>query len=178
MWLAMLPRAPVSLAAGEPFALEVGAKGFVDYRGVGAHGVVQGQDRLQDFVVDVDEGEGLLGDVGADGGDGGDGVALVEGFLMGHYVFGHEADVALGFGQVDDLILDDGEVLGGDYGQDAGQGFGAGGVDAADAGVGVGAAEDFAVDHSGKLDVGAVFGGAGDLGRCRPWRMGRVPTTL
>ena len=46
---------------------------------------------------------------------------------------------------------------------DAGKGEGTAGVDATDAGVGVGAAEDFAVQHAGQVDVGGITGAAHDL---------------
>ena len=104
------PRAGV-LAAGEAFLLEVGGQGLVNNRRVGPHGVFEGQHRLQHFVVDVDQGQRLLGDVRAGGGHGGDGVSLVQRLLVGHHVLGHQPHVALRFRQVDDLVLDDGKVL-------------------------------------------------------------------
>ena len=154
---------PGVLAASEPLLLEVGGQGFVDHGRVGPHSVLEGQHRLQHLVVYVNEGQGLLGDVGAGGGDGGHGVALVEGLMVGHDVLGHQPHVALGFSQVNDLVLNNREVLGRDCGQHAGQGLGLAGVYRPDAGVGVGAAQHLAVEHPGQLDVGPILGGAGDL---------------
>ena len=146
------------LAAGEPFALEMRTQGFVDHRGVRPHSVIQRQHRLQDFVVHINQRQRLLRDMGAGSGNRGDGVALIERFLMRHNVFGHQPDIALGFGQVNDLILDDRKILSGQHRQHAGQGFGAAGVDRPDAGMSIRAAQHLAVKHTRQLDIGAVFG--------------------
>ena len=104
------------------------------------------------------QGQALFGDVGAGGHHGGHGVALIQGLLVGHYVFSHQTHIALGLGEVDDLVLDDGEVLRGDRAHNAGKSLGTAGVYGADAGMGVGAAQYLAVQHPGQLDVGAVLG--------------------
>ena len=115
-------------------------------------------------VVDVDEGEGLLGHVGVDGGHRGDGVALVQGLVRRQAVVAQEPGVdQVALAHVDDLARGLGQLGAGDDGLHAGEGQGAGGVDGPDAGVGVGAPEDLAVEESGKLDVGAVAGASGDL---------------
>ena len=133
------PRAGV-LAAGKSFLFEVGGECLVDDRRIGPHGMLERQHGLEHFVVDVDEGQGLLGYVRAGGGDGGDGVPLVESLLVRHHVFGHQSDVALRLRKVDDLVLDDGKVFCCDYGHHSGQGLGPAGVNVAYACVGIGAA--------------------------------------
>ena len=57
------------------------------------------------------------------------------------------------------------QIGGGDDGLDAGQRRGLAGVDAHDAGVGVRAAQDAAVQQAGRGEVGAVERAAGDLVR-------------
>ena len=54
------------------------------------------------------------------------------------------------------------EVGRGDDGKDAGQGFGTRGIDAADAGVRMRAAQHLGVHHAGEAEVGGVDGLAGD----------------
>ena len=55
-----------------------------------------------------------------------------------------------------------GEVLAGDYGDDAVKGERGGGVDLADAGVGVGAADEGDVVHAGQLEIADVGADSGD----------------
>ena len=147
------------IPSAEALQLEVGGQILVDDGSTGAHGFLEGQQGIQHFVVDVDEGQGLFGDMGAGRGDGGNRVALVESLLVGHHMLGHQPYVALSLCQVDDLVLDYGEVPGSDNAKNAGEGLGPAGVDGAYAGMGVGAAKHLAVKHSGKLDVRSVLGG-------------------
>ena len=67
------------------------------------HRLAHVQHRRQDLVLDLDQVERVLGDVGVDGGDGGDGVADVE-----HLVGGQE--VLLGSAQVGQALADHGQV--------------------------------------------------------------------
>ena len=89
--------------------------------------------------------------MGRVGGDGGDGVAAIERLFAGHDIPAVETVVD---GSALFLVLD----FRGDFwefgrrhdGMDAGQGKGAAGVYAPDAGMGVGAAQDLAVEHPGR----------------------------
>jgi hypothetical protein len=95
----------------EPLHFEVGGQIIVEERSTVLKGVVDGQYGGQDFVVHFNEIDGQLCDVGAGGSQGRDGMTLVQCLLVGHYVFGHKPDVALGFSEVDGLIFDDRKVL-------------------------------------------------------------------
>ena len=150
------------VAGAETLHPKAGRHIVVEQRGVSFQSLAPVQGHRQDFVVHLNQGQGFLSDMGIGGGDGGDGVAAIEGFAVGQDVFGDDAGVLLGVFVVDGrAFLDDGKVGGRGHGHYAGQGFGPGGVDAADAGVSVGAAEDFAVEHSGQVQVGAETGGPG-----------------
>ena len=59
----------------------------------------------------------MLGYVGVGRRDRCQGVSLVQYLFMGHYVLGHLAGGALRFGEIDNLVLDDGEVFGRGYGE-------------------------------------------------------------
>ena len=132
--------------------------------GVVAHGFEDVLHRGEHFVVNVDEGEGQLGLVGTVSSDGGDGVPLIEGFFGGQAVVAEELGVDHGaFAQVNDPAGRLGEIGGGYHGVDAGHGLGLAGVDALDAGVSVGAAEDLGVEHPRQADVGAILGAASNL---------------
>ena len=136
---------------------------LVEERSVVLQRLVEGQDGGQQFVIDLDVGQGLLGLVGAVGGDGGDGVAGGEGLLSGHDVLGEHPRAAANLGVVNGLVFQDGEVGGGDDGANAGKGLRFTRVDGPDARVRVRAAEHLAVDEAGHGDVGAVAGAPGDL---------------
>ena len=125
-------------------------------RGILPHGVVHREDGLEHLVVHVDEVEGLLGDVRVRGRHGRHRVALVEHLLVRQVVLRHHPGIALGLYEIETLLRNDGKVHGGGNGLHAGQGLGLAGVDGANTGVGVGAAEDLAVQQSGHVDVGRV----------------------
>ena len=102
--------------------------------------------------------------MGAVGGNCGDGVALVEGLLGGQTVVAQELGVDhRAFAQVQHAPAGLRQVGGGGDGVDPGHGLGLAGVDALDAGMGVGAAQDLAVQHAGEIDVGSVLRPPGDL---------------
>ena len=152
--------------AGALSRIGQGNQSLVNQRRARGHGILGGQHGRQDFPIHADQSHRFLGQVGRVGGDGGDGVATVQRLFAGHHVAAVEAvvDRCALF-----LVLDFGgnvrEVGGGYHGVDAGQGQGAAGVDAADASVGVGAAQNFAVEHTGQVDVGGVAGAAHHLVR-------------
>ena len=97
--------------------------------------IVEGQDRGQDFVVDLDVRQGILCLMGAVGGDGGNGVARVEGLLSRHDVLGQHPRTAAYLGEVDGLVFEDGKVGGGDHRADPREGLRLARVDAANPGV-------------------------------------------
>ena len=146
------------LAPAEPLHPEHGGQVVVEYGSILFERIMERQHRRQDLVVHFDQVQRLLGDVGAGSGDGRHRVALVQGLVVGHDVLRHEPRGALGFGEVDDLVFDDREVPGGRHRDHTWQRLGLAGVYRADAGVGVGAAQDLAVDHAGYLGIGAVLG--------------------
>ena len=102
------------------------------------HGLAHVQHGRQDFVLDLDEVEGVLGDVGIARGDGCYGVSAVEGLLVGEEVL-HLKSPGLGraFTRDADALGRAREVVVGDDSLDAGEGEGLRGVDALDDGVGV-----------------------------------------
>ena len=123
------------------------------------HGVADVHDVRQDLVLDVDQGQRVLRGVLVDGRHGGDGVPDVEHAVAREHVV-RAPDFA---GVLRAVALRGREVGVGDDGAHAGMGFGAAAVDAEDAGVGVGAAQDRAGQHAGQAHVGAVLGPADDL---------------
>ena len=125
------------------------------------HCVVQGYRVGENLVVNLNELQGQLGNVGVDRGDGSHGMALVEGLLMGHDVLGHHPEVTLGFGQVHNLVFQYGKVRPGDHREHAGHGLRFAGVNGYYPSVGMGAAQGLAMNHARQLDIGAVFGRPG-----------------
>ena len=153
-------------AAGTPRRAGQGNQPLVDDGRAGGHGGRGGQRRRQNFVVNVNQRQRFLGQVGRIGGDGGDGVAAVEGLFPRHHIAAVKAVVDGGaFLLVFDFGGHGGEIGAGDHGVDARPGQSAAGVNAPDAGVGVGAAQDFAVQHPRQMDVGGVTGAAHHLVR-------------
>ena len=70
----------------------LGLEVIVEKRSALLHSFGGGQHRLEDFVLDVDQGDGLLCNVRAGRGDGRDGVTRVENLAAGEHVIS-EADV-------------------------------------------------------------------------------------
>ena len=107
---------------------------------------------VEDLVLDLDEIDGLLGDVDGLGSDGGDGLAEVT-----HDVLG------------DDVLVDDVqaelvvEVVTGEHGVNARQRLGFRGVDAQDLRAGMRAALDLRVQHAGQDQIAGVQRVAGQL---------------
>src|SRR5262249_52644032 len=96
-------------------------------------------------------------------GHGRPGVAGVERLGMREDVLCHQPGIALDLREIDDPIRDDREVLGGGHGLDAGQGFCFAGIDGSDAGVGMGTAEDLAMQQAWQVHVRPVSRVARDL---------------
>jgi hypothetical protein len=130
---------------------DVAVEGVVQAGGVRGHGGERVDDRIEDLVVDLDQGLGVLGDVAVGGRDDGDGLARVPHLFrrdggLRHRLGaerGHRPDVVEGFGAGEDA-------------DDAGEGAGGARVDRADAGVAVWAAQDGGVQHAGHGDVADV----------------------
>ena len=134
----------------------------VDQRGAGGQGGLGIDHRRQVLVLDGDQLQGVLGDVAALGHHRGDGLAHED-----HLVDGHDRplDLAQG-GDGGQVVVEPaaggGHLLAGEHGQHAGQDHGPGGVDGADAGVGLGASQDGDVAQVGAVDVAQVVALAGE----------------
>ena len=102
--------------------------------------LVEGGDDVQRLVVDLDGGDAVLGGGVGLGEHDGDEVAGVEGL----------ADGERRLRRIAVLVLGERQVVGGEDGDDAGDGEGGGLVDAVDAGVGVGAADGAGVEQAGQ----------------------------
>ena len=127
------------------------------------HGGPHVDDGFQDFVVNVNQRHGGLGDVGVVGGDGGDGVATVQSLVAGQEVVAEELEAVVVVAQLVLAQRRKGHIGGGYDGADAGQRFGLADVNGLDARVGVGAAEDAPLQQAGQVQVGAVLGAARNL---------------
>ena len=138
------------------------------------HGVGCVQHRGENLVVYVDEGERLFGQVRAGGGHRRHCVPLVQGLFAGQHVPAvepvvHHRPLFL----VDHLGGDFRQVGGGDDGFHPRQSQRPGRVDTPDAGMGVGATQNLAVQHPGQVDIGGVTGPAHHLvGSVMPDRTG------
>ena len=119
------------------------------HRALGIH------DRLEWFVVDVDELDGVLRDVPRLGDDVCDLLALEADLVGGEHRLGvvrqgwHPGEVVTEQARARDAL----EILASQYGNDTGQGQGRRGIDGLDAGVRPGAAQDGTVEHAGEIDV-------------------------
>ena len=122
----------------------------VDHRRAGLHGLLRVEDRGQHLVLHFDELQGLLHQLRRLGRHDGHPVPHVADLaVQAHLVVGGRVGVALAAAGVDDPL----HVLVGEHRVDAGQGLGLGGVDGDDAGVGVGAGEEAAVEHARQLHI-------------------------
>ena len=124
----------------------------MDQFGIGLHRLFGIEDGLENLVLDLDQIDGLLGDVDRLGRDSGDGLAE-----MTHDVLG------------DDVLVDDVqpelvvEVVTGEDGVNTLQRLGFRGVDAQDPRARVRAALDLRVQHAGQEQVAGVQRVAGEL---------------
>ena len=131
----------------------IGAPGLNDRR-AGLHRLVDVGDMGQHFVIHDDLLQRSEGGAGRGRGDGGDGMSVIKRLLAGEDVLAHVAKA---------LIAGIRQVGLGDNGLDARHGQGAGDIDRPDAGMGVRAAQDHAVQHARRAHVGAVLRLAGDF---------------
>ena len=116
-------------------------------RGIGFERLEGVHDRRQRIVLDLDELDGVGGDVALGGDDRRDLLRLVDDAIhrQHHLLVAHQGRHPGEAGGV--------EVLAGDDGEDAGQRERLAGVDLRDLRVGVGAAHDVHVDHARQLDI-------------------------
>ena len=121
------------------------------------HGGAHVDDGFQHFVIHVDEGQCRFCDVGIVGGDGGDGVAAIQRLVGCQEVIAEELETVVVVAQLCFAQGRKGQVGGGHHGADAGQSLGLAGINRPDAGVGVGAAEDTALQQPGQVEIGPVL---------------------
>ena len=151
-------------AAGTLRRVGEGYEALMDDGRSRSHGLIGGESGGQHLPVHVNQRQRFLGQMGRIGDNRSDGMTLVQSLLAGHDVAAVKAVVDRGaFFLVLDFCGRLGEVCGCNDGVDARQRQGATGVDATDAGVGVGAAQDFPVEHTRQVDVGGVTGAAHHL---------------
>ena len=135
-----------------PFGEQV----VMEDRRVLRHRLLHVDDVGEGFVGDLHEFGGAARRGGAGRGDGGDGVAVVEGLVARHDVGGQVAEIDLRLAGGEELgAVERGEIGRGDDRLDARRRLGFRGVDGEDAGVRVRAAHHRAVQHAGKVEVGA-----------------------
>ena len=127
------------------------------------HGIPDIDDGRQHLIVHLDQCQGGLGHVGVDRSHGGNRVAFEQRLVAGNHVVGGELEPAIVSAQILLGQRGEGQVLSGDHCLYAGQGLGFAGVDGADAGVSMRAAQHLAVEQTGQLGVGAVLGPSGHL---------------
>ena len=124
----------------------IGGQVFVEGRGVIRHCHGRVKDGRQFGVFHLDQQQGLLGDVRAFGGDGGHLFTDEQNLIPGQ-------DRAVPQQAADPPV---GKILAGQNGVDAGQFFGAAGVNADDAGVGKGTSQNLPPKHTGQGNVGGI----------------------
>ena len=150
----------------------LGRDALVDDRRVFRHRVLHVHHRLEHLVLDLDEVEGVLGDVGVVRGDGGHGVAAVERLVGGEDVVEHPARAGgLAFAHEQLGVVLPREVLVRDDRRHARQRRGLRRVDRDNARVRVRAAQHPAVEQPRHPNVRAVDGAPVDLVHSvRPYR--------
>ena len=133
-------------------------------RRVLGHRLLHVDDVGQRLVGDLDELGGAARGGGARRGDGGDGVTVIEGLIARHDVGGQVAEIDLRLAGGEELgAVERGEIGRGDDRLDARRRLGFRRVDGEDAGMRVRAAHHRAVQHAGKVEVGAEARAPGDL---------------
>ena len=141
----------------------LGEDAVVKQRRIVAHRCLGIEDMGQDLVVHRDQRQGFLRDAGRSRRHGCHGVAVVENLLVRHAGARDVDDVARAFARADRQRFEVGKVRAGDDRLDPGQSGGLAGVDAADAGMGMGTAQDRPIEHPGDGEVWAEHRLAGDF---------------
>ena len=152
--------------AGRPVHADIVGRLVVELRRSIRHGLFLIDHGRQGPVVDRDEIEGVVGDVGVLGHHRGHAVADVAHPVHGqHAVWGNVVLHAAGREGARERVDRIAQIGAGDHVDHAGEGPRRGSVDVVDAGVGVGAAQDGHVRHAGELDVVEVLAVACDQAR-------------
>ena len=152
----------IALAVGL-FAQFAGCALLVQERGTLFHGLQNVDHRRQWLVVDLDQLEGLLGDMRTDGGHGGHGMSLVKDLARGQGVGGDVADIHTRLADVGHAVHGLHQVIGRGHGPHTLQLHRLRRIDILDTGVRMGAAQQLAVEHVSRSYIGAVHGAARDL---------------
>ena len=149
---------------------------FEQQRRVGLHRLVDIDDVRQHLVIDLDQRQGLVRRGGIGCGDRGDRVPLIECLLARHHVARHMPEIdrdPLGADILEFLL---GKIVRGHHRPDPGQRRRLGGVDPADARMGMGAAQDLADERAGHRVIGGVERAARHLRHpVRTYRPGADP---
>ena len=127
------------------------------------HRLAHVYDSRKHLVINLNQRDGRLGNVGVDGGDGGHRVALEQRLVAGQHVIGGELETAIVAAQFLFGQGGEGQVFCGYDGPDPGQDLSLAGVYGADAGVGMRTAQHLAVEQAVQPDVRAVLGAPGHL---------------
>ena len=123
-----------------------GVRLIMHFRRAGLHGCHRVKHGGQHLVLDLDQLQRLLQDLGRLGGDDGDAVAdMAHLVVQADLVVGRRVGIALPARGIDHAR----HIHVGEHGMHAGQGACLGGIDTLDAGVGMGAGEQAAVKHPG-----------------------------
>ena len=134
----------------------LGAQVGVQHRGGVGHRLLHVQHRGQLLVLDLDQVEGVLGDVRVGRADGGDRVAAEDQLLVGEQEAAQPAQRRQAADRRDDAVAGVRQVRRGEHGEHALERLRLRGVDADQARVGDGAALDASVEHPRQPHVGAV----------------------
>ena len=144
------------------FGQVLGEAVFIEQGCVRGHGLQHVEHRRQRLVLHLDGLQGPLGNLHAGGRHRRHRVAMVQGLVAGHDVASDVSHVAATLA-ADLAALHRREVGAGHCGVDAVHGQGLGYVHVLDAGMGMGTAQNPAVQHVGQVLVGAELRPAGDL---------------
>ena len=157
----------VGIAAGrDPVESLVVGRVLMQLRSAVGQGGLRVDDGRQRGIADVDEFQGVLGLVAVFRYDHSYRVTHVSHHVRRDGGVGHGLQIGVRNGPgAGDGVQHAFDVSAGVDGEHARRGFGRVGVDAGDARVGVGAAQDGRVDHAGQLDVVGVGGLTGDQAR-------------
>ena len=134
---------------------------LVDQGSIFFHRLLGAEHRGQDLILDMDERQGFLGNMGVVCRHPCHGVSLVEHLVPGQDVIAHETGIDHEtFSLVCDITRGLGHIIRSNHGFNAGMGLGPAGVNGLDARVGMWATQHHAVQHPRKANVGAIAGTA------------------
>ena len=145
--------------------LPLGEEIVVQQRRIGRHRRLHVDDVRQHLVLDADQRERLAQDIGRGRRHRRHRVTDIQDLVTRHAVFRERAQRGRALAGFHFLVAGLGEIGSGHHRLDAGQRARGGGVDAKEAGMGMGASLDAAGEHAGQSQVGAEVGATGDLVR-------------